>query len=169
MSDTPRRPTPRTARRAALLAVAAVIALTVSVVPHAGLAAPADRSSKAPTATVRVAEGFYPVTGDAGPYVATTEPCPVRLARRGLTTALDALEAARQERCVSSYVVEETDAGPYLRCVNGRCEDLGFYWAVYRNRTLTCEGIGDVVLAAGDELTLSYETYPTALALASCA
>jgi hypothetical protein len=128
-----------------------------------------SQATHARQATVRVSEGYYPVTGGLSPYFATSDPCPVRLARRGTTTALDALESARASGCVASYVVEETASGPYLQCVNGRCEATGYYWAIYRNGALTCQGVGDVVLAPGDELTVSFESYPTALALASCA
>ena len=153
---------------ATLAAAAAVAACAVFAQPSAN-AASSDRSPNGrSTAMVRVAEGYYPVTRAAGPYVAASEPCSVRLHRRGGTTALDALEMARERGCVSSYVVEQTAAGPYLRCVNGRCEAVGFYWAIYLNAVLTCDGIGDIVLARDDELTLSFEAYPTALALVSC-
>ena len=159
---------PRRSLVACAAATVASVALALAV-PHGGHAALAGRGAHAGAASVRVSEGFYPVTRDAGPYVATSEPCPISLARRSPTTALDALESARRQRCVSSYVVETTAAGPYLTCVNGRCEATGFYWAIYLNGALTCGGLGDVVLAPGDELTFSFESYPTALALATCA
>ena len=154
--------------RGALAAAAAVSAAVALALCGPAAEAASDRKPRAGEATVRISEGYYPVTGTASPYFATSDPCPVRLARRGPTTALDALESARGRGCVASYVGDETAAGPYLRCVNGRCEAIGFYWGIYRNGSLTCEGIGEVVLAPGDEVTFSFESYPTALALASC-
>ena len=151
--------------------LARVRRLVFVALPLAALLVPASTVAKprpARAATVRVTEGYYPVTGDAGPYVYASEPCSVSLRRRGTTSAYDLLAAATANGCVSSFEADETPTGHYLRCVEGRCEDLGFYWAIYENGTLTCAGLDDVVVDEGDELTFSYESYPTALALATC-
>ena len=156
-------------RRLTLLAVAPLLAVGLALAGAFPSAHASDRGSKRSQATLRVSEGYYPVTADTGPATATSEPCPIAWKARRTMTAMGALEAAKQRGCVSSYVVSETAAGHYLECVSGRCETTGFYWAIYKNRTLTCAGIDDVVLAPGDEVTFSYEAYPTALALATCA
>ena len=141
--------------------VAAAALATIAVLPTAGASASASQ-----LATVRVSEGYYPVTG-TGPYTSTSEPCGIGVRKRSVN-ALAALAAATRRGCVSSYRVSDTPSGHYLECVDGRCETTGFYWAIYRNGSLTCEGIDDVPVQPGDEITFSYEAYPTALALATC-
>jgi hypothetical protein len=132
-------------------------------------AMPARAAAARTLATVRVAEGYYPLSGTSGSYTYASEPCAVTVAKDGKVSAHDALAAATAARCVSSYkVVRTPPSGSYLVCVEGRCESLGFYWAIYRNGELTCEGIDDILVRSKDEITFSYEPYPTALALAAC-
>ena len=145
--------------------------LLLAALPLAALLGPnvaLARPKPPPTATVRVAEGYEPVTSRTGPYTYRSEDCQVTLHRRGATSAYDVLVTATTKRCVSSFEADETPNGHYLRCVEGRCESTGFYWAIYENGALTCAGLDDVVVREGDEVTFSYESYPTALALATC-
>lgn len=145
------------------------LVLSVVVLLLAVPSLPAHASPAPVRATVRVAEGYYPVTGAWGPYTYASEPCAVTVAKAGKVSAHDALAAARASRCVSSYkVIKKPPYGNYLLCVEARCEAVGFYWAIYRNGTLTCAGLDDVEVKAKDEIAFSYEPYPTALALASC-
>lgn len=143
-----------------------VVALLFAMPPLNAHAAPAPNPTRA---TVRVAEGYYPVTGAWGPYTYASEPCAVTVTKIGKVSAHDALAAARAARCVSSYkVIKKPPYGNYLLCVEARCETVGFYWAIYRNGTLTCAGLDDIEVKAKDQIAFSYEPYPTALALASC-
>lgn len=119
-------------------------------------------------ATVRVSEGYYPVTGAWGPYTYSSEPCAITV-RKPKVSAHDALATAKAIRCVSSYrTIKKPPYGSYLLCVEARCEAVGFYWAIYKNGALTCEGLDDIPVGPKDEITFSYEPYPTALALAEC-
>ncbi|HVM51750.1 MAG TPA: hypothetical protein VM262_01010 [Acidimicrobiales bacterium] len=143
--------------------------LTIAVVVLCATAVPTALAGEPATvhATVRVAEGFYPVTGDT-PYQYASEPCAISITLPRKVSAHDALATARGARCVSSYEVDVSSGAAYLVCVEGRCEDLGYYWAIYRNGSLTCEGLDEILVSDTDEITFSYEPYPTALALASC-
>jgi hypothetical protein len=114
-----------------------------------------------------VAEGYYPQASSTGSVFYASEPCMIRVPA-DKANAYQALLAGRSNRCITSFVAAKTPAGHYLTCVNARCEDLGFYWAVYRNGELACTGIDELALRPGDEVAFSWEAYPTALALASC-
>lgn len=114
-----------------------------------------------------MAEGYYPGASRTSSLFYASEPCAVRVPA-SRANAYEALVAGRSNRCISSFSATASTAGHYLTCVNGRCEDTGFYWAIYRNGELSCSGIDDLTLARGDEVTFSWESYPTALALAAC-
>jgi hypothetical protein len=116
---------------------------------------------------LRVAEGYYPQAGSTTSVFYASEPCALHLPA-GHATAYQALLTGRADRCISSFVAAATKAGHYLSCVNGRCEDVGFYWAIYHNGALACRGVDEVTLKRGDEVAFSWEAYPTALALATC-
>lgn len=147
-------------RRLTLSAIALLL-----VGPSAALAAPR------PPATVevrlRVAEGYYPQAESTRSAFYASEPCAVRVPVTR-ANAYEALLAGRGNRCIISFAATATTAGHYLTCVNGRCEDTGFYWAIYRNGELACSGIDELAVGRGDEVTFSWESYPTALALATC-
>ena len=144
-----------------------IVRLLALVAASCLLVSPAAAAPKRTDATLRVAEGYYPYTGSQ-PYTYASEPCAVRLKTLS-ATAHDVLIAAHAAGCVSSYeLVEDPSYGSYVRCVEGRCESTGFYWAIYVNATLACEGIDGIAVGPGDEVTFSYEAYPTALLLATC-
>ena len=147
-------------RRVTLSAIALLL-----IVPTAAQAAPR------PPATVevllRVAEGYYPQAARTSSVFYASEPCAVRVPA-ARANAYEALLAGRSNRCISSFAATASTAGHSLTCVNGRCEDTGFYWAIYRDGELTCDGIDELKLERGDEVTVSWESYPTALALATC-
>ena len=146
-----------------------VRAVVVAVLFVAIAAPPALARPQPVYATARVSEGYYPVTGDT-PYAYTSEPCALVIRASRDVTAYDVLVAATRRGCISSYdVVDSPPYGRYLRCVEGRCEATGFYWAIYRNGELDCGGLDATVVTTKDEITFSYEPYPTALALATCA
>jgi hypothetical protein len=148
-------------RSASLVAVVALLSI------GAGVHTPASAAPKRVDAQLRVAEGYYPATRSQ-PYTYTSEACQVTVRER-VATAHDVLEAGFRARCISSYeLVEDPSYGSYVRCIEGRCEATGFYWAVYRNAALACEGIDAIEVRPGDEITFSYEAYPTALVLATC-
>jgi hypothetical protein len=116
---------------------------------------------------LRVAEGYYPQAASTGSVFYASEPCAVHVPTAH-ANAYQALLTGRADRCISSFVAGATSTGHYLSCVNGRCEDIGFYWAIYHNGELACRGVDEVTLKRGDEVTFSWESYPTALALATC-
>ena len=147
-------------RRPLLAALALLL-----VGPSTALAAP--RSPATVEVQLRVAEGYYPHSESTRSVFYASEPCAGRVAV-ARARAYDALLAGRGNRCISSFTAPATPSGHYLTCVNGRCEDLGFYWAIYRNGELSCSGIDELALGRGDEVTFSWESYPTALALATC-
>jgi hypothetical protein len=116
---------------------------------------------------LRVAEGYYPKADSTRSLFYASEPCAVRVpAKRA--NGYEALVAGRGNRCISSFAATRSTAGHYLTCVNGRCEDTGFYWAIYQNGALACTGMDELALKPGDEVAFSWESYPTALALAAC-
>jgi hypothetical protein len=147
-------------RRLILSAIAFLL-----IVPSAALAAP-----KAPATVevrLRVAEGYYPQADSTRSVFYASEPCATRIPVTR-PTAYGTLLAGKRNHCISSFAATASTAGHYLTCVNGRCEDIGFYWAIYRNGELSCQGIDELTLRRGEEVTFSWEAYPTALALASC-
>lgn len=151
---------PQTDRMRRTLVVVAVAIMAVAL-PHPAAAAPTV------AATIRVAEGYYPAAGTTAPYTYRSEPCAVNIPLRA-ATAYGLLVAARANRCISSFEADLQPTGHYLRCVEARCERLGFYWAIYLNGALTCAGVDAVPVKPKDEVAFSYEPYATALALATC-
>jgi hypothetical protein len=147
-------------RRLVLLTIALLLLASSTAVA-------APRSSGSVEVRLRVAEGYYPQAASTGSVFYASEPCALRIPAAH-ANAYQALLAGRARRCISSFVAEATSAGHYLSCVNGRCEDVGFYWALYRNGELGCQGVDELTLAPDDEITFSWEAYPTALALAAC-
>ena len=78
------------------------------------------------------------------------------------------LQAAVATGCISSYKLENFGFGDYVSCIDGICEQVGTYWAMYENRAYTSYGIRGFRSDHGDELWFNYEQYVTCLTPLGC-
>jgi hypothetical protein len=107
-------------------------------------------------------------------YVAGTVSCDVSVGQGA--GGLAVLDAARAKGCIVSYKTQLFGEAHFVSCIDDgtvgeECADpaptYARYWDMRVNCTVTMYGVDDYKAHAGDELSFTYETYPTSLVTAS--